>query len=167
MKEIQRCADKNKVRLKVIERVDDSIRQKLQWSNPFKRTECGKDSCLVCERETSVDCRTRGCVYEMLCAECRRKYRGQTGHCIQKRTKQHFDGWRRGGETSPLHRHSQLFHEGKTFPVSIKVLKKCYGDQTGRRIAEAVLIDKLSSDETMNGRNEWTYIKLNKLSAYN
>lgn len=55
----------------------------------------------------------------------------------------------------------------KTFPVSIKVLKKCYGDPTGRRIAEAVLIDKLSSDETMNGKNEWTYIKLNKLSAYN
>ena len=55
----------------------------------------------------------------------------------------------------------------KTFPVSIKVLKKCYGDPTGRRIAEAVLIDKLSSDETMNGKNEWTYIKLNKLSACN
>ena len=44
----------------------------------------------------------------------------------------------------------------KTFPVSIKVLKKCYGDPTGRRIAEAVLIDKLSSDQTMNGKDEWT-----------
>ena len=150
-----------------MERIDESIRQYLQRSNPFQRRRCGKDWCVVCEEETDVDCRTRGCVYEMLCEECRRKYRGQTGQCIQIRTKQHFDDWKRGEETSPLHRHSQLFHGGKSFPVSIRILKKCYGDATGRKISEAVLIDQLSSNQTMNGKNEWTYVKLNKLSTSN
>ena len=34
-------------------------------------------------------------------------------------------------------------------------------------IAQAVLIDKLSGDQTMNGKSEWTFVKLNKLSTTN
>ena len=45
----------------------------------------------------------------------------------------------------------------------LKILKNCFGDPITRRISEAVLIDELSADETMNGKNEWTYIKLNKI----
>ena len=33
-------------------------------------------------------------------------------------------------------------------------------------ISEAVLIDELSAEETMNAKNEWTYVKLNKLSMH-
>ena len=101
----------------------------------------------------------------MQCESCRRKYRGQTGNSIGERTEQHFDDWDSQDTSSPLHRHSQLFHNGEHFPVSIKILKRCFGDATGRKITEAVLIDKLSSKETMNGKNEWTYIKLNKIST--
>ena len=44
-------------------------------------------------------------------------------------------------------------------------MKKCFGDATERKITEAVLIDKLSATETMNGKNEWTYVKLSKVST--
>ena len=48
--------------------------------------------------------------------------------------------------------------------MKVKILKNCFGDPTTRRITEAVLIDELTSEDTMNAKNEWTYVKLNKLS---
>ena len=60
-----------------------------------------------------------------------------------------------------------MFHGRKTFPISVKVLERCFGDATRRKITEAVLIDELSNDQTMNGKTEWRYVKLNKLSTTN
>ena len=101
----------------------------------------------------------------MMCEERERKYRGQTGNSAHERVNKHFEDWRGKVESCPLYQHSQLYHEGRDFPVSVKILKNCYGDPTTRRITEAVLIDELSAAETMNGKNEWTYVKLNKLSV--
>ena len=39
----------------------------------------------------------------------------------------------------------------------------CFGKPTRRKNTEAVLIDELSDDQTMNNEKEWTYTKLNKL----
>jgi uncharacterized protein YktA (UPF0223 family) len=164
--EIQRCADRNKINLKVIEKVDNNMRKELQRSNPFKSERCGRPTCKICELESGVDCRARGCIYEMQCEECSRRYRGQTGVSADERIDKHFEDWKRRVEACPLYRHSQLYHEGKSFPVRVKILKNCFGDPTTRRITEAVLIDELSSEETMNGKNEWTYIKLNKISVH-
>ena len=163
-KDIQRCAEKNKIKLKVVEKVENNVRKELQRSNPFKEEKCGKDKCMICKLESGVNCRARGCVYEMLCSECERRYRGQTGNSAQERIGQHFDDWTKQLDTSPLFRHSQLHHQGNRFPVKIKILKNCFGDPTTRRITEAVLIDELTSEDTMNAKNEWTYVKLNKLS---
>ena len=165
-KEIQRSADKNKVSLKIIEKVENSVRKELQRSNPFKDQKCGREKCIICKLESGVNCRARGCIYELICAECERRYRGQTGNSSGDRVGQHFDDWKHKLETCPLYRHSQLHHNGKEFPVRIKILKNCFGDPTTRKITEAVLIDELTSDETMNGKNEWTYVKLNKVSVH-
>ena len=54
--------------------------------------------------------------------------------------------------------------KGREFKVGVKMLKNCFGDPTTRRITEAVLIDELTAEETMNAKNEWTYIKLNKIT---
>ena len=162
---MSKCQDRHKIKLKVIEKVESSVSNELQRSNPFKEDTCGKTSCRICERSRSVNCRARGCVYEMQCNECERKYRGQTGNSAQERINQHFQDWDRKVETCPLHRHSVLYHGGKKFPVSVKILKTCFGDPTTRRITESVLIDNLTSAETMNGKNEWTYIKLNKVTV--
>ena len=48
--------------------------------------------------------------------------------------------------------------------MGVKILKNCFGDPTTRRITEAVLIDELTAEETMNAKNEWTYIKRNKIT---
>ena len=49
--------------------------------------------------------------------------------------------------------------------MRVKILKNCFGDPTTRKITESVLIDELTTEQTMNGKAEWTYIKLNKLST--
>ena len=162
--EIQRCASKNKLKLKVIEKVDSNLRKELQKSNPFKQETCGRKKCMICQHETGVNCRARGCVYEIQCSECERKYRGQTGNSAHERINQHYEDWTRKLDSSPLHRHAQSHHKGNKFPIRVKILKNCYGDPTTRKITEAVLIDGLSSNETMNEKNEWTFVKLNKLS---
>ena len=154
------------MKLKVIEKVDNNLRKELQRSNPFKEETCGRATCKICELEPGVNCRARGCIYEMQCKECERRYRGQTGNSADERITQHFDDWTRKVDTCPLYRHSLLYHQGNKFPVRVKILKSCFGDPTTRRITEAVLIDELTSNQTMNGKNEWTYVKLNKLSIH-
>ena len=98
--EIQRCADRNNVRIKVVEKVDSSIRRKLQKSDPFRRTKCERIDCVMCKLDSEFDCRTRGCVYQLECVECGRKYRGQTGNSGYERVNQHFDDWKRKLEMS-------------------------------------------------------------------
>ena len=165
-KELQRCADRNKLKLKMIEKVDNSIRKELQRSNPFKSETCGNERCRICQDQIGVNCRARGCIYEMICLECERKYRGQTGNSTQERIGQHFKDWKSKDTKCPLYRHSQLYHDGKEFKVGVKILKSCFGDPTTRRITEAVMIDELTAEETMNAKSEWTYVKLNKLTKH-
>ena len=162
-KEIQKCANKNNMKLKVIEKVDNSLRKELQRSNPFKKPCCERENCIICQLEPNVNCRARGCIYEIQCEECRRKYIGQTGNSAHERINQHFYEWERRIECCPLYRHSQIYHNNNNFPVKVKILKTCFGDPTLRHITEAVLIDELSGDQTINNKNEWTYVKLNKL----
>ena len=49
---------------------------------------------------------------------------------------------------------SVRFIDIPNFPVSVKILKNCFGDPTTRRKREAVLIDELLVAEMMNGKNE-------------
>ena len=95
----------------------------------------------------------------MISKECETKYRGQTGNSAQERINQHFKDW-----NSKDTKCSQLYHNGREFRVGVKILKNCFGDPTFRRTTEAVLIDELTAEETMNAKNEWTYIKLNKIT---
>ena len=44
-------------------------------------------------------------------------------------------------------------------------MTRCFGKPSRRLISEAVLIEELASDETMNSKLEWSYAKLNKVKA--
>ena len=163
--EIERCADRNNVRIKVVEKVDSSIRRELQRSDPFRRTKCEGLDCVMCKLDSRFDCRTRGCVYQSECVECGRKYRGQTGNSGYERVNQHFDDWKRKLERCPLHRHAQVYHGGREFEVKVSIMKQCFGDASKRQITEAVLIDELTENETMHSKSEWNYINLRKINV--
>ena len=82
-----------------------------------------------------------------------------------ERFKEEVRDWWNQEESSPLWRHAQLFHNGEEFDVGVEVLSECFGKPSRRMITEAVAIEELKDDETMNSKREWTYTKLNKLQV--
>ena len=164
-KRIQMVVKRLHLKIKVVERAGCTIKSMLQRSNPFGVKDCLRDRCLICSQGCGTDCRTRGCVYEFLCVDCSRRYRGQTGRSIYERGVEHLKAWEREEDGCPLQRHANLYHGGGHFEVQVKVLSKCYGRPTKRLITEAVLIDELPDNEAMNSKSEWTYVKLGKVQV--
>ena len=162
---IQRVAKKNKVKIKVVEKAGSTMKKVLQRSDPFEKRRCNRVDCAVCELGNVGECRTRGCVYQIKCIEDSRKYRGQTGRSLYERTKEEIKDWKNKTDYSPLWKHSQVFHEGENYELEIKVLSKDYGKSSRRLITESVMIDKLSTAETMNSKKEWSYTNLNKVKV--
>ena len=108
---------------------------------------------MICHTTSGVNCSARGCIYDMMCKECGRMLRGQTGNSAHERVNKHFGDWRGKVESCLSYRHSQLYHVGRDFSISVKILKNCFGDPTTRRITKAVSVDELSVAETRNGEN--------------
>ena len=159
-KEVEKVLRRHKVKIKVVERVGTTVKRALQKSNPFQPKDCRRDGCLICAEGSGVDCRTRGVVYELWCKGCRRRYRGQTGRSTYCRCKEHVD---ESDEKAVVRRHKELFHDGEEVELGCRVLSQCFGKPSRRLIHEAVLIDELKDDETMNSKREWSFVKLNKV----
>ena len=162
---VQKLAERHRVRVKVVERVSTTVKKMVQKSDPFPKGDCGRGDCEVCPRKSNpnTDCRTTGCVYELTCKECDRRYRGTTSRSVYHRTKTEVADWRKKVEDSPLWKHSQEHHNGNEFDMEISVMKQCFGKPSRRRISEAVLINELPNEKTMNSKQEWSYIKLSKV----
>ena len=60
--------------------------------------------------------------------------------------------WHNGVQECPLLNHSRLFHEGQRFDFGVKILRSCYEKLSRRMITEAVLINELTEEETMNSK---------------
>jgi hypothetical protein len=164
-KKVQSVVKRHGVKMKVVERVGTTVKGLLQRSNPFGTMGCGRQKCCICSGDGNEDCRSRGCVYEFVCMECQRMYRGQTGRSIYERGKEQIESWENEDDECPLKRHSTLYHEGQRFQVKVRVLAQCYGKPSRRMITEAVMIGEVPDDMTMNGKNEWSFIKLAKVQV--
>ena len=160
MHEVQRVCKKNKMKVKVIEKMRNTVKTEIQRSNPFKTRNCGRNDCVLCKLGMNIECRTRGCVYEIECTDCTRKYRGQTGRSIYERINEHFKDYRDKKEKAVLYEHSKQYHESQEFNMKVSIISRCFGEPTTRLITEAILINQLSDEETLNSKTEWTYVKL-------
>ena len=93
---IEIAAKRNKLKIKVQERSGVKLKRLLQRSDPFSEKKCKRDTCIICKNDLGVNCRTRGCVYQLVCKDCnkqsnkKKKYRGQTGRSMHERTNEHF-----------------------------------------------------------------------------
>ena len=123
-KNVQQIARRNGLKIKVVEKAGQTVKKVLQRSNPFGKKKCNREDCLVCKIGKPGDCRKRGCVYQLKCKEDNRKYRGQTGRATYDRFKEEVRDWWNCEESSPLWRHSELFHNGDPFDVEVEVLKE-------------------------------------------
>ena len=126
-----------------------------------------REMCMVCIMGEPGECRIRGCVYQLVCKSCRRKYRGQTGRSVHERFGEEVKDWLDEDDGSPLWQHCEQYHEGQfmNMDVEIKVIKHCFGKPSRRMISEAVMIEQLKDNETMNNKREWTYTRLNKVNV--
>ena len=81
------------------------------------------------------------------------KYRGQTSRSVGARfvEVEEMRDWENQESHSPLWRQSELYHGGQEFEVGVKVIKNCFGKLSRRMISEAVMIEQLRNNETMNG----------------
>ena len=160
---VQKIARKNRLRIKVVEKAGLTVKKVLQRSDPYERHSCGRVGCPMCDCGRYGECWSRGCVYQWMCKDDERKYRGQTGRSVFERTKEEIRDWRNQKDFSPLWKHSLLYHNGEDFEVDIRVKSKDFGKPSRRLITEAVLIENLVDEQTMNSRREWTYTNLNKI----
>ena len=160
---VQGIVKRHGMKIKIIERVGETIKGILQRSNPFGSMPCERNDCPICSRGLPANCRSRGCVYQMKCVEHGQLYRGQTGRSAYERTKEQVSAWENGDEECPLMKHSMLYHEGKVFEIDVRILSECFGKPTRRMITEAVMIDSVPQEKAMNNKSEWTYVKLSKV----
>ena len=162
-KMVQQVAKRNKIKVRVVEKAGLTVKKVLQRSDPYEKKKCERDDCMVCSHGRPGQCRIRGCGYELMCKDDRRKYRGQTGRSLYVRLGEEIRNWEKKEEKSPLWRHSQLFHQGGYFEIEVKVNDKSFGKPSKRKITESVMIEQLDENETMNNKQEWTYARLNRV----
>ena len=165
-REIQIAARRNKIKVKIQERSGTKLKRILQRSDPFSKEKCIRDTCMICTRELEVNCRTRGCVYQIMCTVCKNdnnrknKYRGQTGRSVNERMNEHLKLWEKKDEKSVLWQHSMEHHESQQFPVEVSILSKCFGKPTKRLITEVVMIEEMNDAEGMNNKTEYGYVRM-------
>ena len=164
---VEKACKRNQMKIKVVEKINSTMKKELQRSNPFGHQHCGRNDCVTCYLDLPINCRKRGPVYEMYCVTCKEMlnaqehaYRGQTGRTTYHRMKEHFTKWENGTEDSVLHKHSVKCHGGGDFEVSVKILASCYGKPTTRLITEAINIEEMPEETSMNEKSEWNYVRL-------
>ena len=162
-KEVQMIARRNDVKVKVIEKAGLTVKQVLQKSNPYPKKRCERVDCAMYEFGRFGECRTRVCGYKIRCKDDGKEYRGQTGRSVYERLREEMRDLQKQDEKCQLWRHAEAFHEGQWFDMEVKVTDKCFGKPSRRMIAEAVRIEELDAEEAMNGKQEWTYIGLDKV----
>ena len=167
-KQVEEIVGRVGLKVKVLERSGRSLKSILQRSDPYGTRLCGRQGCVLCSLGSGIDCRERECVYSMRCMDCDeakrlQEYRGQTGRGIGERIDRQFYYWARRNENNPLTKHSLKAHEGGQFKVEVGMRAKCFGKPSRRLITEAVMIEELGENETMNSKSEWGYVNLRKI----
>ena len=163
---VQKSANKNKVPVKVIEKVNNSIKRNIQKSNPFPILHCGREDCMMCKLKCKTSCRIRGIVYELVCTDCNKiLYRGQSSRSGYERINEHFDDWEdrkanNNTKKSVLWEHSNIHHRNNEYNITITIISKNFGDPTKRLITESIRIDELDDEELLNSKKEWSYVRL-------
>ena len=68
---VEAACRRNKMRIKVVEKISNTVKKELQKSNPFGQGHCKRNDCVTCGLGLEINCRKRGLVYEMYCEDCR------------------------------------------------------------------------------------------------
>ena len=165
----QREISRSGFRVKVVEKVSTSLKNRLQKSNPFKPRRCGKTDCFVCTSEGTGNCNTEGITYEIEClGDCEEKniYKGESADNGYTRGKKHQnDLQRRDVKNSPLWRHCRDIHNRQMQDFKMSVTGTFKGDAMLRQITEAVQIENVNPERLMNTRADWNMTRVPRVTV--
>ena len=157
----QKVIEDSKVRIAVAEVPGNSLKKRMQKSDPFREKSCrNADMCMVCGDGEGGRCRREGVTYEVRCKGCEGRYIGETSRNAFTRGLEHKSGLVKKDKKSPLHLHDVESHGGSTPGFEMKVTGVFGGDATKRQVRESVLIQQTPQTDLINRRDEWRQVKL-------
>jgi hypothetical protein len=152
-KEFRQILDSCDLKIRVVERTGESIKNLITRSDPFQTKKCPPASCEICTSFPKISCKTRDSVYKIICKGCGEFYIGETSRSIAERYKEHCALHANRSESSVFAPHFKLRHNGVQQPLDLKLLKTCPGDAMLRQVTEAVHI--ACEKPTLNTKMEW------------
>lgn len=162
---LDKDVDQSKIKIKIVEKADVSVKTLLQRSNPLKKDKgCGKEDCLVCMTEGKGNCRSSSVTYELKCTSCGDLYVGETARNAYVRGKEHLTAMDNKHESSVMYRHLKEKHNEQITNFTMNVTGVFGGDAMLRQISESVKISKHDPSRLMNNKSEWNFISMPRAS---
>ena len=164
-------------RVKVVERTGRSLRSLFPLNNLWKGAKCGRDDCTTCEQggeEELPDCSRMNLVYENICAECNpgaskkgelgsiradipTTYIGETSRSVYERSREHWEGAKKGCLKNHMVKHQVMEHGGEPKPNFFMKIRGYYRTALARQVAEAVMIRRRGGEGAiLNSRGEFS-----------
>ena len=161
VKECQQAIDHCNLRIKVVEKSGEPIKNKLVRSNPFSETKCKDESCLLCLSGQEINCKLREITYQVCCADtfkegtdaCDGRYEGETSRSSGERLGEHLKEYAEHKKESMLIKHMIEAHNGEQKGIKIKITGHYPNDATIRQLTEAIIIKE--TDPGLNKKEEW------------
>ena len=164
-------------RVKVVERTGRSMGSKFPLNSLWKGAKCGRGDCTTCEQggeEELPDCSKVNLVYENLCTVCNpgaskkgelgavrtdipTTYIGETSRSVYERSREHWEGAKKGSMKNHMIKHQVLEHGGEQKPEFFMKIRGFYKTALARQVAEAVMIRRRGGEGAiLNSKGEFS-----------
>ena len=164
-------------RVKVVERNGRSLGSKFPLNTLWAGEKCGRTDCITCEQggeEQLPACTKSNLVYENICASCNpgasgkldqaeirvdipTVYVGETSRSIYERSREHWEGVKKGSNKNHMVKHQLLEHAGEPDPNFHMKVRGFFKTALARQIAEAVYIRRRGGEGAiLNSKAEFT-----------
>ena len=171
-------------RIKVVERTGRTLRSHFPLTRLWEG-HCGRQDCVTCSQglEDIPPCTRSSVVYENICTVCNPQartkgdlksysppedcpslYIGESSRSLFERTRNHWDDYQRGLETSHIRRHQDLLHGGDKDPKFVMKAVSYHKSSLNRQIKEAVRIRRRGGEGSiLNSKCEFNRCHIPRL----
>lgn len=158
----EKTIENSKVKVKVIEKRGQTLKDILQKSRPTEKRKCEeKEKCMVCKCNSKSECRKDNVTYKITCEKCNKIYIGETSKNAFTRGQQHERQLYNKDKQSVLYRHIQQDHQEEDLRPTFKMtVVKSHKSALCRQITEAILINNTPRDKLINNKTEWGHTKM-------
>ena len=145
-------------KVKVMERLGNSLIKSLGNQAPWRTDHCGREVCWPCQTKEG-SCRKHNVVYKITCMTCqvkgkRKLYWGESHRSAWDRSMDHLEALRVRNENYAVVKHWLSDHKGEKPNYKFEV-HSSFRTSLERQITEAILIDEEDNDARLNSKAEW------------